>query len=116
MGLKISGLLFYGPTPLEQVVVKKNHSPVVYAVVSRAGEAWNPIFRLLDVGYSGAEGLTLSQHPDVPKWQAENDGVLQIYLLDLKRKDGDPASRAQEIIADFRVRFDPPRGTISLAG
>lgn len=116
MGLKISGLLFYGPAPLEQVVVKKNHSPVVFAIVSRSGETWNPFFRLLDVGFSGLDGLVLSEHPDVAKWQTENDGVLQVYLLDLKRKDGDPATRAQQIIADFREQFDPPRGFISLAG
>lgn len=116
MGLKISGLLFYGPSPLEQVVVKKNHSPVVFAVVSRSGEPWNPVFRLVDVGYSGADGIVLAEHPDAAKWQAENDGVLQIYLLDLKRKDGDPATRAQEIIAEFRQRFEPPKGIISLAG
>lgn len=116
MGLKISGLLFYGPAPLEQVVVKKNHSPVVFAIVSRTGEPWNPIFRLLAVGFSGLDGLILADHPDVATWQAENDGVLQVYLLDLKRKDGDPATRAQQIIADFREQFDPPRGFISLAG
>lgn len=115
MGLKISGRLFYGPSPVDQVVVKKNHSPAVFAIVSRSGESWNPIFRLLDVGYSGDEGMILSDHPKVGQWEAENDGALQVYLLDLKRKDGDPAERAKAIIDEFCAKYQPPKGIISLA-
>jgi hypothetical protein len=115
MGLKISGRLFYGPSPIEDVVVKKNHSPVVFAIVSRGGEPWNPVFRLLDVGFSGTEGIVLSDHPSVPQWKTENDGILQVYLLDLKRKDGDPAERADVIIREFQAKYQPPKGTISLA-
>lgn len=115
MGLKISGLLFYGPTLIEQVIVKKNHSPVVFAIVSRSGDPWNPVFRLLDAGYSGTEGMVLSEHPHLAKWQAENDGVLQVYLLDLKRNDGDPAARGQMIVEQFREKYQPPKGIISLA-
>ena len=116
MGLKISGRLFYGPSSVDQVVVKKNHSPVVFVIVSRVGEAWNPIFRLLDVGFSGTDGMVLAEHSGVAAWEAENDGVLQVYLLDLKRKDGDPAARAQAIIEEYREQYQPPKGFISLAG
>jgi len=115
MGLKISGRLFYGPLSFDQVIVKKNHSPVVFAVVSRSGEPWNPTFRLLDIGYSGGDGLVLAAHPDVGRWQAENDSVLQIYLLDLKRQDGEPTARAAEMINEIRERYHPPKGIISLA-
>lgn len=115
MGLKISGRLFYGPLPVDQVAVKKNHSPVVFAIVSRTGEPWNPGFRLLDVGYSGTEGMILSAHPKVGQWQAENDGELQVYLLDLKRHDGDPKTRAEAIVEEYRARYQPPKGFISLA-
>ena len=115
MGLKISGRLFYGPSSIDNVVVKKNHSPVVFAIISRTGDPWNPSFRLLDVDYSGTEGMALSQHPRASRWQAENDGELQVYLLDLKRHDGDPATRAQTIIEESRARYQPPKGFISLA-
>lgn len=115
MGLKISGRLFYGPSSVDQVVVKKNHSPVVFAIVCRTGAPWNPNFRLLDVGYSGTDGMALSEHPQVAHWQAENDGELQVYLLDLKRRDGDPQTRAQAIIEEYRARYQPPKGSISLA-
>jgi hypothetical protein len=115
MGLKISGRLFYGPSPVDQVVVKRNHSPAVFAIVSRSGESWNPTFRLLDVGYSGTEGMVLSENPNVKQWELDNDGELQVYLIDLKRKDGDPAERAQAIIDEYRERYHPPKGFISLA-
>ncbi len=115
MGLKISGRLFYGPSPIDKVVVKKNHAPVVFAIVSRSGEPWNPVFRLLDVGFSGSDGMILSQHPGVTQWEADNDGILQVYVLDLKRQDGDPAARAGAIIKEFREKYQPPKGLISLA-
>jgi hypothetical protein len=115
MGLKIAGRLFYGPSPIDCVAVKKNHSPVVFAIVSRSGESWNPTFRLLDIGFSGPDGMILSEHPQVAAWQAENNGVMQVYLLDLKRRDGDPAQRAASIIEECRERYTPPKGLISLA-
>jgi len=116
MGLKISGRLFYGPSPIDKVVIKSNHPPAVFAIVSRTGEPWNPQFRLIDVGFSGTDGMVLADHARRAEWAAENDGVLQVYLLDLKRHEGDPAARAQAIIAEYRERYDPPKGFISLAG
>ena len=115
MGLKISGRLFYGPSSIDQVVIKKNHSPAVFVIVSREGDPWNPLFRLVDVGYSGVHGLNLSEHPKVSHWKSQNSGDLQVYLLDLKRQDGDPAARASAIIEEYRERYQPPNGFISLA-
>jgi len=116
MGLKISGRLFYGPSPIDKVVIKKNHPPALFAIVSRTGDPWNPMFRLIDIGFSGTEGLALADHPRRSGWEAENDGVLQVYLLDLKRHEGDPVARAQAIIAEYREYYQPPKGFISLAG
>ena len=116
MGLKISGRLFYGPSPIDKVVIKSNHPPAVFAIVSRTGEPWNPQFRLIDVGFSGTDGMVLADHARRAEWAAENQGVLQVDLLDLKRHEGDPAARAQAIIEEYRERYDPPKGFISLAG
>ena len=116
MGLKILGRLFYGPASVDKVVIRNNHAPAVFAVVSRTGEPWNPLFRLIDVGFSGTEGIVLADHPRRAGWEAENDGVLQVYLLDLKRHDGDPTTRAQAIIKECREHYQPPKGFISLAG
>ena len=43
-------------------------------------------------------------------------GYSQVYLLDLKRHEGDPTTRAQAIIDEYRERYQPPNGFISLAG
>src|SRR5438876_282897 len=116
MGLKISGRLFYGPSTIDKVVIKKNHAPAVFAIVSRTGEPWNPQFRLIDVDFSGTEGIVLADHPRRTEWEVENDGALQVYLLDLKRHEGDPTARAQAIIKEYREHYRPPKGYISLAG
>jgi hypothetical protein len=116
MGLKISGRLFYGPSPIDKVVIKKNHTPALFAIVSRTGDPWNPMFRLIDIGFSGTEGMVLADHPRRSEWEVENDGVLQVYLLDLKRHEGDPVARAQAIMAEYREHYQPPKGFISLAG
>jgi hypothetical protein len=116
MGLKISGRLFYGPSPIDKVVIKKNHPPALFAIVCRTGDPWNPTFRMIDIGFSGTEGMVLADHTRRSEWEAENDGALQVYLLDLKRHEGDPVARAQAIIAEYRERYQPPKGFISLAG
>lgn len=113
MGLTIGNHLFYGPFQIEKVVIRKNHHPAVFAVVSRSGEPWNPIFRLLDVGYSGTEGMTAAEHPLSGKWREENDGALQIYLYDLEKGD-DVAVRAAAMIDELNAQYSPPKGTISI--
>jgi len=116
MGLKISGRLFYGPSPIEKVIIRHNHPPAVFAIVSRTGDPWNPQFRLIDMGFTGDQGMVLADHPHRPAWERENDGILQVYLLDLKRHEGDPATRAQHIIDECHELYRPPKGIISLAG
>jgi hypothetical protein len=115
-GTEDIGAPVYGPSPIDKVVIKSNHPPAVFAIVSRTGEPWNPQFRLIDVGFSGTDGMVLADHARRAEWAAENDGALQVYLLDLKRHEGDPAARAQAIIEEYRERYDPPKGFISLAG
>lgn len=115
MGLKIAGTLFYGPHSLDEVIVKKNHHPAIYAIVCRTGEPWNPLFRLLDIDFSGTQGMVLADDPRRQQWERENDGLLQVYLLDLKRRDGEISEQAKTVIAECRRRYQPPKGFISLA-
>lgn len=116
MGLTIGNHLFYGPFQVEKVVIRKNHHPAVFAVVSRAGEPWNPTFRLLDVGYSGPAGMIAAEHPLLSEWLEANDGALQIYLYDLDPKGGQAAERAAVVIDELIGRYQPPRGVISIGG
>jgi hypothetical protein len=74
-----------------------------------------PLFRLIDVGFSGTEGMVLADHPRRSVWEAENDGVLQVYLLDLKRPRAARRRGRKAIIEEYRRRYQPPAGFISLA-
>ncbi len=114
MGLTIGNLLFYGPFPVEKVTIRKNHRPAIFAVVSRSGEPWNPTFRLLDVGFSGSEGMVAAEHPRLHQWLEENDGSLQIYLYEMDSKTGDSVARAARIIDELIALYSPPRGIISI--
>lgn len=114
MGLTIGNHLFYGPFPVEKVTIRKNHHPAVFAVVSRSGEPWNPTFRLLDVGYSGPDGMVAAEHPHLPGWLEENDGSLQIYLYDMESKTDDSVHRATRIVDELIALYSPPRGIISI--
>lgn len=114
MGLTIGKHLFYGPSSVDEVVIRKNHHPVVFAVVAKSGDPWNPIFRLLDVGFSGADGMVAREHHRRPEWEANCDGALQIYLLDMQSKASVSAAIADAIITDLSSRYDPPNGIISI--
>jgi len=114
MGLKIGNLLFYGPFAVEKVTIRKNQHPAVFAVVSRSGEPWNPAFRLLDVGFSGPDGMIAAEHPHLSRWREANDGALQIYLFDLQAKSSDAAASASAIVDDLIALYSPPHGMISI--
>ncbi len=116
MGLTIGKHLFYGPFQVEKVIIRKNHHPAVFAVVSRSGEPWSPTFRLLDVGYSGPTGMIAAEHPLLSTWLEANDGVLQIYLYDLDQKGGHADERAAVIVDELIGCYQPPRGMISIGG
>lgn len=113
MALKLGSHLFYGPFLLEKVKIRQNQTPVIFAIVSKSGEPWNPEFRLLDTGASGEEGLNLSAHPNFAKWRA-SAGELQVYLLDVR---GSPATglAAREMLAKkIAESFAPPDNIVPL--
>jgi hypothetical protein len=114
MGLTIGNHLFYGPFAIDKVTIRKNHHPAVFAVVSRSGEPWNPTFRLLDVGFSGPDGMVATEHPQLSRWREANDGALQIYLYDLESKSSDVAARATAIVDELIALYSPPHGMISI--
>jgi hypothetical protein len=113
MGLKIANHLFYGPFPLDTVTVRANQAPVVFAVVCKGGEPWLPTFRLVDIGASPDDGFVLAQHPRRPEWEAA-DGELQVYLLDIPRKQGDAHYRSR-LAEEIRTAL-APSGDIPLSG
>ncbi len=118
MSLKIAGRLFAGPFPVEKTVVRKNHQPAVYAVISREGKPWNPVFRLLEVGETGEDGIVFAEHAARPQWEEQakaGQGAVGIYLYDMARSQCDAAAR-QAQVEEIRARYTPPTGIIPITG
>lgn len=96
MALKIAGYLFTGPYEIEKTIVRRNHAPVVYAILSKEGPPWDPIFRVIEVGASGDDGISFSSDQRRDSWKIAAKGQLCLYLMPLEGSDGkDPAIRKQ---------------------
>jgi hypothetical protein len=114
MALKIDGHLFTGPRDLEGTVVRLNHRPVVFLILSKEGPPWDPVFRLIDVGCSGDEPLVFAKHEKRAEWLRRCAGKPCLYLLEMDDgagyKDGDRAGIAETI----RKRHAPPHDVINI--
>ena len=82
MSIKIKGYLFTGPFPVEKTSRRANQAETVFAVVEKAGSAWDPAFHLLDLGRTGAGGLVFAAHPRAGEWHGADGTPASIYLLD----------------------------------
>jgi len=116
MGLKLSKFLFTGPFSLDKTVVRRNQNPVVFAIVSKEGEPWNPVFRLIDVGASDLSGIQFSTHPNRATWEETADGEIGVYVLDFSRKEVELEDKRSEVVDSLKAAFDPPNGFIPLQG
>ncbi len=116
MSLKIADYLFYGPFLVEKVRIRGNQVPVVFAVVCRRGEPWNPTYRLMDIGYSGSDGLVLADHPDRRSWEDGNIGELEVYLYDAPASQGFDDNARAELVREIKEWLDPRAGLIPLSG
>ena len=114
MALKILDHLFTGPFALEETRLRKNHDPVVYAIVCKAGEPWNPTFRLLDVGESGDQDLDFARHARRDDWERQSDGEVSVYFLTFPRREGHSEADRQGIATAIGEALDPPNGMISI--
>src|SRR5262249_8583784 len=113
VGLKIAGRLFYGPFVIEKIKLRANQHRVVFAIVAKRGEPWNPDFRLVHAEASPPGGIVLAEHPARAGWSG-GSGELQVYLLDLEhaaQADADAAA----ILHDIHAVCPPPDGAIALS-
>jgi len=118
VSLKIAGRLFAGPFPLEKTVVRKNHDPAVFAIISREGKPWNPLFHILEVGETGPDGVTFEEHPASAQWRdmaAAAAGTVGVYLLSMARAEHGDDTRRQ-LAEDIRTRYSPPTGYVPITG
>ncbi len=113
MALKIAGRLFTGPYDPSGFVVRANQEPVVYAVVAKEGDAWDPRFRLIavDAGCEG-EDLVFASHTDLNHWQEEADGKIAVYVHPLGARAGATAADRAALVAAIVAAVPPPNGII----
>ena len=112
MSLKLADHLFTGPFDLEKTEVRANQPPVVYAVIAKGGQAWAPVFRVIDIGASPDAGLHFAAHPRCSDWRAEGGEAVGIYLFYAPRSKFTSADR-ERIAGELRARYDPPRGLVA---
>jgi hypothetical protein len=107
MSLKLGGHLFTGPFPVETVVVRANKVPVVYAIIAKGGQSWAPRFRVIDVGASPDDGISLVDHPSRPNWLSAEGEVIGAYMLSLPRSEHSQADR-ERLAAELRGLYGAP--------
>ena len=116
MSLKIGTYLFTGPFDIDKAVVRKNKAAAIYAIVCRAGEPWNPTFRVLAFGESGDEGLTFAEHPNRCRWEADNDGELGVYLLTGTDNHVFSTEERLSIVTELQTQYPPHNANIPISG
>jgi hypothetical protein len=112
MSLKLAEYLFTGPFAIETTEVRANQPPVVYAVVAKGGQAWAPVFRIIDVGASPDAGLRFAEHPRRADWAVQANETVGVYLFYAPRSKFTGADR-ERMVEQLRTRYDPPRGVVA---
>ena len=116
MSLKIKNYLLTGPFAVEEASVRANQMPVVYVIVSKSGDAWNPTFKALEVGDTGVGGMKFADHPNRRLWEKDASGKVGVYLLAFERKeDGELAGRTAAVVA-IREALVKTNGFIPISG
>jgi len=116
MSLKILSHLFTGPFPPDNAKVRPNQNPVVFAIVCRGGEPWNPEFTLIYIDKSGAEGLIIKDLPEHTKWCNECDGDIGVYFLPFPKLRSPETDPRDSVIEEIRAALKPPGGQIPIHG
>ena len=116
MALKIAGHLFTGPYEVEKAVVRKNHQPVVFAVLSKEGPPWDPAFRVIEVGATGEGGAVFADDPRCPEWRTKAEGQLCIYMLPLEGAEFRSVDAREKLADEIRTRHAPPNEFVRVTG
>jgi hypothetical protein len=107
MTIKINGYLFTGPFPLATASRRANQPESVFAIVQKAGPAWDPVFRLLDLGRTGSKGVVFAEHPRAAGWRGPDGVSGSIYLLDTATQPG-AAADLDKVVEDILADYTPP--------
>jgi hypothetical protein len=107
MTIKISGYLFTGPFQVATARRRVNQPESVFAIVQKAGLAWDPIFRLLDLGRTGTRGIVFAEHPRADAWREPDGTPASIYLLDTATQP-EAAIDLDKVVNDILAGYTPP--------
>jgi hypothetical protein len=102
MSIKVKGLLFTGPYELETTTVRRNHTAVVYIVVDKVGEAWDPKYRIMDVDETAGNSVEFKSHPELANWKAAARGKICLYFYTPDVDSGDLAAIRQNVVTMIR--------------
>lgn len=116
MGLKIGGYLFSGPFDIEKAVIRKHQKPVVFAIISREGQPWDPVFRIIDIDASGAEGIQFADEPRRAEWEREGSGENGVYYYEFENREDNTPERREQIVSRLREDFPPPDSVVPIDG
>ena len=102
MSIKVKGLLFTGPYELETTTVRHNHTAVVYIVVDKIGEPWDPKYRVMDVDETAGNSVDFKLHPELSNWKAAAKGKVCLYFYTPDVDTGDRAAIRQNVVSMIR--------------
>lgn len=115
MSLKIKDYLLTGPFEPEKSVIRPNQDPVVYVVVEKHGQPWDPKFRFVAAGESGA-GLKFAEHPDLAAWRAGATGGVGLYFHACPRSGGSGDEDRRRIVAEIHQAMRDTGNQIPIQG
>jgi hypothetical protein len=116
MSLKILSHLFTGPFDLDDAKVRFNQDPVVFAIVCRDGQPWNPEFSLIAVDKSGSDGVVFKDHLSRGEWENACEGRLGVYFLPCPKADKQDVDPRNMIVDEICEALEPPGGLIPIQG
>lgn len=112
MSLKLSDQLFTGPFSIDELEIRQNQRPVVYAIIAKGGKSWAPEFRVVDVGASPDAGMRFADHPRRADWVAGTNDTLGVYVFYTPRSQFSDSDR-ERLVQQLRTAYDPPRGMVT---
>jgi hypothetical protein len=116
MGLKIGGYLFSGPFDIEKAAIRKHQKPVVFTIISREGQPWDPVFRIIDIDASGPDGVKFADDPRRAEWDKQGSGEIGVYYYEFEDREDNTPERRDEIVSKLRKEFPPPDSVVPIDG
>lgn len=103
MSLKVKGLLFSGPYELDGTTVRHNHSAVVYIVVDKTGEAWDPKYTVIHADETAGKTVVFKDHPELNSWLNAAKGKVSLYFYTPEPGSPDVAAQRQSVVKMIRA-------------